>query len=560
MSEHRNALQSGYRLHWYVIKEVLGQGGFGITYLAQDTNLDHAVAIKEYLPVEMAVRAGDAGVHPVSGEHGEPFRWGLDRFISEAQTLARFKHPNIVRVFTVFSANNTGYMVMEYERGQGLHEILKQRRTLPEAELLMLLGPILDGLEQVHDRGFIHRDIKPANLFVRADGSPVLLDFGSARQSFGEKTRTLTAMVSPGFAPFEQYTGKGDKQGPWTDIYGLGATLYRSVIGRSPANAMDRSESLLQASRDIYVRAAEIDPPGYSRNLLAAIDRALAFRAEDRPQSIANWRRELARPALGIRPDTAVPTLIADDADITPVAARRDGDTLKISIEAGSGAPVDGSVPAGRARRRGWHFWTALAAVPLVIALGFLAGRRTPPESVTTSSPVATRPAPAARSDALPEIGLQSSADSSHAPAAETSALAAQAVPSGGRSATTADPSASPAAPGEAPAISAPPAGSEWDTPPSPAAPGFEPLISPRERVQLAALRRRLQQNPGDREARQQLRGMGNEFERVVKQAVKEGDYDRAEAYVNELLRLAPDNEGFKEALRMIARERRGRL
>lgn len=120
MQEHRNSLQSGYRLHWYVIKRILGQGGFGITYLAEDTNLHQEVAIKEYLPIELAVRDQDDSIHPVSGAYGEQFSWGLDRFMSEAQTLAQFKHPNIVRVLTVFQANNTAYMVMEYEQGQAM--------------------------------------------------------------------------------------------------------------------------------------------------------------------------------------------------------------------------------------------------------------------------------------------------------------------------------------------------------------------------------------------------------------------------------------------------------
>ncbi|MEE8321353.1 MAG: serine/threonine-protein kinase, partial [Gammaproteobacteria bacterium] len=222
----------------------------------------------------------------------EHFKWGLDRFMSEAQTLARFKHPNIVRVFAVFPENNTAYMVMEYEQGKGMHELLKKKKSLSQNEINAIILPILDGLEQVHAAGFIHRDIKPPNLFIREDGSPVLLDFGSARQSLGEQTRTLTSLVSPGFAPFEQYVSKSDKQGPWTDIYGLGATMYRAVTGRSPAEAMDRSEALLHTSRDVFVSASEINPAGYSSDLLAAIDHALAFKPEDRPQTIAEWKRE----------------------------------------------------------------------------------------------------------------------------------------------------------------------------------------------------------------------------------------------------------------------------
>lgn len=292
-NEHHNVLPAGYRLHWYHIEKVLGRGGFGITYLAKDTNLDHWVAIKEYLPVEFAVRQEATSVRPLSAGHGEQFNWGLERFISEAQTLARFKHPHIVRVHAVFCENNTAYMVMEYERGHGLDSLLKGKKTLEEERLKAILFPILEGLEMVHAANFIHRDIKPPNIYIREDSSPVLLDFGSARQSFSEQTRTLTTMVSPGYAPFEQYAGKSMKQGPWTDIYGLGATLYRAVTGIGPPDAMDRSESILHTGKDIFVTASEISAGRYSPDFLRAIDHALAFKPGDRPQSIDAWRTEL---------------------------------------------------------------------------------------------------------------------------------------------------------------------------------------------------------------------------------------------------------------------------
>ena len=320
--EHRNSLQPGYRLHWYLIEQVLGQGGFGITYLATDTNLNQKVAIKEYLPVEMAVRQDNVSIHPVSGEHGEQFKWGLDRFITEARTLARFKHPNIVRVLAVFQENNTAYMVMEYEHGKPLHEILKERKTLPEDELKNILFPILDGLEAVHTAGFIHRDIKPPNIYIREDNSPVLLDFGSARQSFSEITRTLTTMVSPGYAPFEQYVGKSDRQGPWSDIYGLGATLYRAVTGISPPDSMDRSEAILHTGKDIFVSASEIATGKYSTEFLLAIDRAMAFKTDERPQSIAEWRDIFSGKDITPEHDTnsEVPTVAATEATTTAVS------------------------------------------------------------------------------------------------------------------------------------------------------------------------------------------------------------------------------------------------
>jgi serine/threonine protein kinase len=289
---HRNSLQPGYKLHWYEIKEILGQGGFGITYLAYDANLDKYVAIKEYLPIELAVREGDFSVHPVSENHGKQYTWGLDRFITEARTLSKFKHPNIVSVLSVSEENNTAYMVMEYEQGQSLQEKLSGKKTLEESELLKILIPILGGLDQVHKSGFIHRDIKPDNIFIRADGSPVLLDFGSARQALGEMTKTLTSLVTPGYAPFEQYYSKSDEQGPWTDIYGLGATLYRCTTAIAPIDAVDRSKSILDIAQDMFVPAAEIGKGKYSERFLKAIDHALQFKIKDRPQCIAEWKQE----------------------------------------------------------------------------------------------------------------------------------------------------------------------------------------------------------------------------------------------------------------------------
>ena len=293
---HRNSLKPEHRLHWYVIERVLGQGGFGITYLAFDFNLDQHVAIKEYLPMELAVREGDNSVYPASASHGERYRWGLERFITEARTLAKFKHPAIVRVLSVFEENRTAYMVMEYERGESLQDILTSRKTLEEQELMKILFPLLGGLELIHSQGFIHRDIKPANIFIREDQSPVLLDFGSARQALGLQTRTLTSIVSPGYAPFEQYYSKSDKQGPWTDIYGLGATLYRAVSGRPPMDAIDRSEAILKAQRDMFVPATEIGRGRYSQRFLKAIDHALLFSEKQRPQSVAEWRDEFGIP------------------------------------------------------------------------------------------------------------------------------------------------------------------------------------------------------------------------------------------------------------------------
>jgi len=382
--ELRNALKAGHELHWYRIDKVLGQGGFGITYLAHDPNLDQYVAIKEYLPMELAVRDGDNSVYPASSANGERFRWGLDRFITEARTLAKFKHPAIVRVLTVFEDNNTAYMVMEYERGESLQQVLERRKTLDEDELIPILAPLLDGLEMIHATGFIHRDIKPANIYIREDNTPVLLDFGSARQALGEQTKTLTSIVSPGYAPFEQYYSKSDRQGPWTDIYSLAATMYRAISGIMPMDAIDRSEAILKAERDIFVSAGEIGHGRYSEQFMRAIDHALNFSEKQRPQSIAAWRAE-----LGIKTgnSTPLPPLAATahqsqaKPEVEPVQSgeietRLDEshapsaqNVVEQGAPVGHGPPVHESRPGKRNRRGWWLGGATLATLALGVAV-----------------------------------------------------------------------------------------------------------------------------------------------------------------------------------------------
>jgi serine/threonine protein kinase/HAMP domain-containing protein len=283
------ALPPGFRLHEYRIDSVLGQGGFGITYLATDVNLNSRVAIKEYLPEDIAFRRNGQTVSAHSSQHLDRYRQGLDSFLVEARTLATFRHPNIVRVARFFEAHQTAYMVLEYERGAPLKDWWPRRGDKTEKGLCQLIEPLLDGLAVVHGAGFLHRDIKPDNIQVRrADLSLVLLDFGSARQALGAAAEQAEVAVTPGYAPPEQY--QDGPQGPWTDIYALGATLYWMISGHKPPDALDR----LQAGRQDPLRPlAELKPAGYGAAFLAAVDWALRLAPGERPPDIAAWRTRL---------------------------------------------------------------------------------------------------------------------------------------------------------------------------------------------------------------------------------------------------------------------------
>lgn len=293
MPTHASALAIGHRLQEYIIGRLLGHGGFGLTYLAQDSNLNSLVAIKEFLPQEFAVRNADNSVVPKSEFDSESYSWGLERFKEEARALARFKHPNIVRVSRLLEANGTAYMVMDFEPGMTLSQYLKRHGpTLDEGKLLGLFLPVLDGLEALHRLQLVHRDIKPSNIYVRAYGGPMLIDFGAVRQAIGAQSRSLTSLVTPGYAPIEQYSSDG-RQGAWSDLYAVGATLYYCMFGHAPADAARRSAAISDGSEDPYAAAAQRGAEQYSREILECVDWALQFRVRDRPQSAHAVRERL---------------------------------------------------------------------------------------------------------------------------------------------------------------------------------------------------------------------------------------------------------------------------
>jgi hypothetical protein len=315
MAEVVNALPRGYALNEYRIESLLGAGGFGLTYLATDSNLNLKVAVKEYLPNEFAARGEDSTVQPKSGSTAESFQWGLQRFMEEARTLASFRHPNIVRVMRFFEANHTGYMVMELVEGTSLTDWVPPRSPLNQHAMLAIAGPLLDGLEVIHKSGYLHRDIKPSNIFVRSDGAPVLLDFGSARHLMGGN-QELTAVVSPGYAPLEQYHAHG-KQGPWSDLYAFGGVLYWMLTGKRPVEAAARVRNDVMPPASRAGNAAQ-----YAAEFLAAIDWALKPNEEERPQSVADLKRTLFAAARVQTADRTVP--LASSGATTVVAPAAD--------------------------------------------------------------------------------------------------------------------------------------------------------------------------------------------------------------------------------------------
>jgi serine/threonine protein kinase/peptidoglycan hydrolase-like protein with peptidoglycan-binding domain len=285
------ALPIGYRLGAFEIVEVIGQGGFGITYRALHTRLGIDAAIKEYMPSSLVVRQADSTIQPRSTKHTDDFVWGQANFVSEGRTLAKFQNtPGIVSVRDFFDQNGTSYIVMDMVHGETLETRLR-RGPLSPPEFNRILHPLLTGLEKIHDGGFLHRDIKPANIIIDKEGNPTLIDFGAARAASSGRTTAMTAVFTPGYASLEQMTSA--KQGPWTDIYGLAATLYHGITGTAPTNTFDR------VVEETYVPLAQLRPEGFDRNVRIAIDAGMALKASDRPQNIAGWKTLFGMSNLG---------------------------------------------------------------------------------------------------------------------------------------------------------------------------------------------------------------------------------------------------------------------
>ncbi len=273
----------------YLVGKILGKpGGFGITYLGWDSQLATFVAIKEYLPREVAGRHFDRlTVSAHTDADAEHFRYGMEQFLLEARTLAQFDHPNVVRVRTFFQENGTAYLVMDYLQGNSLHDHLTTvGGRMSEKTALDIMLPILEGLREVHAKGFLHRDIKPQNIYITTNGRPILLDFGTARQAMSGLNRGMTTILTPGYAPWEQYHRHG-KQGAWTDIYACAATLYHLVTGTAPPEAAERvAQDTLAPPTHLF--------PDLTPHFSFAIVQALSIDPAIRPQDVAAFQAALA--------------------------------------------------------------------------------------------------------------------------------------------------------------------------------------------------------------------------------------------------------------------------
>ena len=278
----------------YVIGEVVGYGGFGVTYIAWDETLQQRVAIKEYLPSEFATReAGQSRITVFGGNKAEQFQSGMEKFIEEARKLAKFQNePGIVRVYDSFEANNTAYIVMEYLDGETLAEYLEEKKKVPIGEAIELLRPVIKSLGVVHQAGIIHRDIAPDNIMVTKDGQVKLIDFGAARYATTTHSRSLTVIIKPGYSPEEQYRSRGD-QGAHTDVYALGAVLYKMVTGVTPPDALERRARMENRKKDTLEAPSKYCKLSKGRE--TAILNAMNVRIEDRTKDTQALWDELTR-------------------------------------------------------------------------------------------------------------------------------------------------------------------------------------------------------------------------------------------------------------------------
>lgn len=381
-----NALPAGYRFNEFEIKEVIGGGGFGIVYRAWDHLLERTIAIKEYMPLSLASRAQDLSLELRSERFQKLFTAGLNSFIQEARLLARFNHPGLLHVLRFWEENGTAYMGTLYYSGMTLKEWQQSSpEPLSEAWIRHLLPPLFGAINTIHQAGYLHRDISLDNIQIQENQLPVLLDFGSARKEIGNLSDETEIMLKPGFAPMEQYSEEGDdEQGPWTDIYALGAVLHTLITGNPPP------VSVVRCIEDNYQPLVNLQPEGYSLPLLHAIDCALAMKPADRPQSIDEFAALIDLPVSDVQ-------ALVNSYPVAPVALPQEEEPFVAPEPAAAVNPA--APPASASQRKQPLLSPGLLAAAggvllAVVAIALLINRHSPSPGVTDRS-LAAHTAPA---------------------------------------------------------------------------------------------------------------------------------------------------------------------
>ncbi|MBQ0946243.1 protein kinase [Ideonella sp. 4Y16] len=399
-------LPIGTYLGEFELTGVLGEGGFGIVYLAWDHSLERRVALKEYMPSSLAMRVGATQVQVKSQRHQDTFAAGMKSFINEAKLLAQFDHPSLVKVYRFWEANGTAYMVMPFYEGITLKDWLRNHGSAPDETWLMtLLAPLTEALAVIHRENCFHRDIAPDNVILLAGSErPLLLDFGAARRVIGDMTQALTVILKPGYAPVEQYAESPDlKQGPWTDVYALAASIYYAITGSTPPPSVSRIVT------DGYKPIAQTHAGQYSESFLTAIDKALGVLPDQRTPSIDDFRADLGLGEAG---------------------SFGAGVTLMPSAPAPSRASPT-SAPAPAPAKRGMGLWVGAGVAGLAVlgAVGYLALGRSPAPAPAPSAAASAAPIDTVATPAPPPVAMASAPETTPAatPVATPPAPAAQA-------------------------------------------------------------------------------------------------------------------------------------
>jgi serine/threonine protein kinase len=289
-------LPIGHYVKDYQIIAVLGSGGFGVTYKAEDSRNGDIVAVKEYIPGHCAMRLANLNVGPRERSMAETFAKGVDSFLQEAQTLAQFTHPNIVPIKRYFTLpSSTAYFVMPFFEGKTLAELVRESPggRQNEVEIRIWLEELMKGLKEIHAKGVLHRDIKPENIFVKSHGDPMLIDFGSARNALALYSRTVSSVLTPGYAPPEQYSSVANIQGPWTDIYAVGAVIYFCLTGIQPIDSLQRQVEIMNGDPDPMAENLKNINLGVTDNLQKVMEKALILPRKDRIQSVYELKSKL---------------------------------------------------------------------------------------------------------------------------------------------------------------------------------------------------------------------------------------------------------------------------